>query len=207
MRDKDGFDLWAKTYEKDVVHIENRQTYPFAGYGEVLDLVARIVLDGGGGDVLDLGFGTGKLTQALYHQGCRVSGIDFSEEMCAIAKQRMPEAQLFCCDFSEGLPEVLRDIQFDFIISTYAFHHIPDAHKAAFLAYLQTHLKAHGEIVIGDVAFETEKQKKACREGNREVWDEREEYSVYSALKQELPRLCFQKISFCSGVFTLRAAR
>jgi demethylmenaquinone methyltransferase / 2-methoxy-6-polyprenyl-1,4-benzoquinol methylase len=40
--------------------------------------------------VLDVGCGTGDLSLLAFHRGCRVSGLDFSEEMLAVARRREP---------------------------------------------------------------------------------------------------------------------
>ncbi|MBU5294455.1 hypothetical protein FYJ27_02870 [Anaerosalibacter bizertensis] len=60
-------------------------------------------------------------------------------------------------DFSKGLPKALENIQFDYIISTYAMHHLEDKEKINFINKLDEYISNDGEIIIGDVAFETRK--------------------------------------------------
>ena len=46
----------------------------------------------GPGDVLDAGMGPGRLLAALERRSWRVSGVDVSAEMLALARARLPEA-------------------------------------------------------------------------------------------------------------------
>ena len=93
----------AEDYEQSVALSDADDRYPFAGYRDILDTICRNVLSQGAKDVLDIGFGTGTLSAALYAQGCRIYGQDFSAQMLRLAQDRMPKATLFCGDFSQGL--------------------------------------------------------------------------------------------------------
>ena len=48
------------------------------------------------GLILDLGCGTGRLMEALSRRGADVIGADRSEEMLAVARERLPNALLLC---------------------------------------------------------------------------------------------------------------
>ena len=148
-----GFDEWAAGYDASVRHSHDAGEYPFAGYDAVLSLIEARVNSRPGADVLDLGFGTGMLTARLYAAGHPVAGVDFSQNMLDAARTKMPCAELYLYDFTRGLPPALEGRTFDFIISTYAFHHVPDAGKPAFLLELSRRLSPGGECLIGDVAF------------------------------------------------------
>lgn len=207
MLNSEGFDLWADGYDKSVNLSEENGEYPFAGYRDILGEIYRRVMERGGGDVLDIGFGTGVLTSRLYAAGCRVAGVDFSEKMIAHAKAKMPEALLVRCDFSKALPEEITRRRFDFIISTYAFHHLRDGAKPDFLRGLSTLLKPGGEILIGDVSFETRRELEACREKYRDIWDSDEEYFVAEELQKTLAEgiACdYRKMSYCAGILCAR---
>ena len=78
MLDNKGFDLWADGYDKAVGLSDEENTYPFAGYKEVLGWIYRVIMDKPGAVVLDVGFGTAALTARLYENGCAVYGQDFS---------------------------------------------------------------------------------------------------------------------------------
>ena len=87
MLNQEEFDLWADDYDRTVGLSDEAQTYPFAGYREVLGRIFRIVLEKPGASVLDVGFGTGTLAAALYQRGCVVCGQDFSPRMIALAAE------------------------------------------------------------------------------------------------------------------------
>lgn len=118
MLNNKGFDLWADGYDKSVGMSDEDGTYPFAGYKQVLNEIYNRVLTDKCNTVLDIGFGTGTLTTKLYEQGCRIWGQDFSERMIALAKEKMPEAELHQGDFSKGLVEELKNNKYDTIIAT-----------------------------------------------------------------------------------------
>lgn len=204
MLDEKGFDLWADAYEQSVVDSEQKGTYPFAGYQELLEAIYRRVEEKNGKRVLDIGFGTGTLTQRLYAAGIAVTGIDFSTEMIRIAREKMPCARLLQADFSQGLPDELAHEEFDCIISTYALHHLDDVQKAALIRELREHLTSGGEILLGDVAFATVEERERCRAECGERWDAEELYGTAEELEQLVPGLIFRKISPCAGVFVIR---
>lgn len=204
MLNSKGFDMWANGYDKTVRDCVESGEYPFAGYKEVLNTVYDRIESAEGKTVLDIGFGTGILTKKLYDDGIKIYGIDFSDEMIRIAKEKMPEAVLLKHDFTEGLPLELKGKKFDFIISTYAIHHLTDNEKAAFIKVLKAHLTDKGEILFGDVAFDTRKNLELCRSRAGDDWDKDEIYIVKEDLQKEIPDIEFKKISFCSGVCIIR---
>ena len=65
---------------------------------------------------------------------------------------------------------------------------------------LRDHLNPGGQILIGDVAFETRSQLEQCRKDVGDEWDEEEIYFVVDELKKDLPQLTFTKISYCAGI-------
>ncbi|MDD4832786.1 MAG: class I SAM-dependent methyltransferase, partial [Clostridia bacterium] len=155
MLDKKGFNMWANGYDKSVGLSEEKNTYPFAGYKKVLNFIYKKILSGKkvNPKLLDIGFGTGTLTKKLYDRGCVITGVDFSDEMIKLAKNKMPNAKLFEADFSQGLPKEISGEKFDFIIATYSLHHLADEDKVTFLRTLLNNLTDDGIIFIGDVAF------------------------------------------------------
>ena len=62
MRDENGFDLWAKSYDAATLESYNSNTYPFAGYMKVIEKVYAEVVTNSYKSVLDIGFGTAFLT-------------------------------------------------------------------------------------------------------------------------------------------------
>lgn len=203
MLDNKGFDLWADGYDKSVGISDEDGTYPFAGYKRILNEIYNRVLTGRGNTVLDIGFGTGTLTNRLYEQGCHIWGQDFSERMIELARAKMPQAELFQGDFSKGLVEQLERNRYDTIIATYSLHHLPDEQKLRLIKSILPLLHDGGWLYIGDVAFETRAELERCRALIGEEWDDDEIYFVADELTKSFPQMKFEKFSFCAGLFSL----
>lgn len=198
------FDLWADGYDVSVGLSDENDTYPFAGYKAILNLIYREVLTREAPEVLDVGFGTGTLTARLWQRGCRITGLDFSPRMIELAREKMPDAELYQWDFSCGLPPQLGGRRFDFIVATYSLHHLTDEEKPGFLARLLGLLKPGGKLLIGDVAFRDRAGLERCRSSAGEEWDEEEFYFVWEELAPGLPgKAGFQEVSDCAGLIML----
>ena len=142
----------------------------------------------------------------LWADGYEIYGIDFSERMLEISKEKMPLAKLVQYDFSRGLPKELENIQFDYIISTYAMHHLEDEDKIKFINKLEEYLSRDGRIIIGDIAFETRELLEQCKVKYENYWDDEEIYFVFDELKEFFPEedISFTTISHCAGIIQLR---
>ena len=207
MLNNHGFDLWADSYDDSVRNADEGNQYPFAGYTHLMNAVYGTIMNQAPAKVLDIGFGTAKLTAKLYDAGNYITGIDFSSEMIKIALSKMPDATLLQWDFSLGIPPELRGNTFDFIVSTYALHHLTDDAKASFITGLLDLLKPNGSILIGDVCFNTRDELLACQASCGKDWDEEEIYFVFSELQARLCSSCnlsFHEFSFCSGIIEIR---
>ena len=203
MLDKNGFDLWADGYDKTVGISDAENTYPFAGYKNVLGSIFQTIMQKKNAVVLDVGFGTGILTTKLYENGCTVYGQDFSARMIELASQKMPRSHLYQGDFTQGLVKQLMSRRYDFIIATYSLHHLTDDQKNFFLRILLDRLNADGRILIGDVAFETRAQMEKCRRDAGDEWDDEEIYFIAEEMKRVFPSIAFEQVSFCAGIFSL----
>jgi ubiquinone/menaquinone biosynthesis C-methylase UbiE len=110
------FDAWSRVYDTRVVQ---RITYR-----PVHDAVIEALRRGMHRRVLDIGCGTGLLTQRVADlPGTRVVGCDFSHGMLTRAAIRTPAGSWVQGD-AGGLP--FGDGGFDVIVSTEAFHWFPD---------------------------------------------------------------------------------
>ena len=148
MLDNKGFDLWADGYDESVGLSDEENTYPFAGYKDILNTIYKEVLKSKADTVLDIGFGTGTLTFRLYENGIHIFGQDFSNEMIKIAQEKMPEAQLFAGDFTKGLCQDLLGKKYDAIIATYSLHHLTDEEKIPFIKSLVSFIVPLQSVLI-----------------------------------------------------------
>lgn len=93
--------------------------------------------------VADLGCGTGTLTRLLVDQGYAVDGVDFSPEMVARARVKVPEAQIVVGDAAE--PPLERSA-YDVVLSRHVLWALPD--PAAALARWVGLLRPGGHLVL-----------------------------------------------------------
>lgn len=112
----------------------------------VIDVFAELVLAGGGGPVVDVGCGTGRVTAYLHEAGLDVSGIDLSPGMLAVARRDNPaltfsEGSMFALDLPDaGLAGVL---------AWYSLVHTPLARIPAVLAQFHRVLAPGGYLQLG----------------------------------------------------------
>lgn len=203
MLDNNGFDLWADGYDASVAHADESDSYPFAGYRDVLGTIYSEVRARACRTVLDIGFGTGTLLRRFYQDGLTVNGVDFSQRMLELAQQNMKNARLYRHDFTQGLPSALQNKHYDAIISTYALHHLSDAEKPAFIRDLLSRLNPGGILLIGDVAFESRTKLNECRLACGDGWDDEEYYFVFDELSPVFKAATYTQVSSCAGIVML----
>lgn len=201
MLDSTGFDNWAGEYDKSIDKFSNG--YPFEGYYTVLSYVRNLVGLSRETKILDIGIGTGLLTYELYKNGGQVYGVDFSDKMIMKAKEKMPRGTFYKYDFNHGIPDEIKNIEFDYIVSSYAIHHINDEEKINFIIELKKILKRNGKIIIADISFENKKDMEKCKEESGKFWDGEEFYftgnEMVSRLNKEEIGSKYIKISSCAG--------
>jgi len=203
MLDNHGFNLWAGDYDEAVEASDDDNTYPFAGYKDLMNVIYGTVMSQNPTTVLDIGIGTGTLTFKLYESGIKITGIDFSDEMLAIVREKMPTATLIKHDFTKGMPAEVRGAKYDFIISTYALHHLTDDEKVSFLLSATEHLNNNGKIIIGDVSFQNKADLDNCKISSGDEWDDDEFYFIFTELEEKLKdkyHLTYRQISHCAGI-------
>ena len=203
--DNKGFDKWAGKYDESISN--SAEGYPFEGYYKVLNYVQNCVDLTYGKIILDLGTGTGLLTNELYNKGGKIFGIDFSEEMIKKAKEKMPEGKFYQHDFNNGIPEEVKDIRFDYIVSSYALHHTVNEEKIKLILELRKLLKKSGKIIIADISFSTLNDMNRCKIESKNYWDSSEYYFIGKNITFTLNNLGIQaeyiKISSCAGVLII----
>ncbi len=96
-----------------------------------------------GRKVLDLCCGQGDLTHMLVQAGAQVSGLDFSAEMIALARNTAPDAELRQGD-AQALPYA--DGCFDAVVCNFGMMHLPEQPRA--LAEIQRVLVSGGDFAM-----------------------------------------------------------
>jgi SAM-dependent methyltransferase len=104
---------------------------------------------------VDLGAGTGFLTLPLATHVTGVLAIDIAEPMLATleqeaAKRHLANIETIVADLATvDLPAGGTDL----VVSSYALHHLTDAHKSALVRRARAWLRPGGRIVIADMMF------------------------------------------------------
>lgn len=121
--------------------LEFANTY-YLAYRDLPAIVSKHVH---GARALDFGCGTGRSTRLLQKFGLEVTGVDISEDMLKIARNRDPagDYRLVPEDDLSQFPAGI----FDAVLSAFAFDNIPGAAKIRIFADLAKLLKAKGVII------------------------------------------------------------
>jgi ubiquinone/menaquinone biosynthesis C-methylase UbiE len=156
-KDKWDFDGWAKNYDKDV-KIDQGSLKIYKNYEVILDTVFKKATKDVDKQVeaLEIGVGTGNLANRFLSEGFNITGLDQSREMLNVAKEKFPNLKLRLGEF---LKIPFENNTFDIIVSTYAFHHLNDAEKGVAIKEMLRVLRSNGKIIIGDLMFQSEKEK------------------------------------------------
>lgn len=119
---------------------------PFHNFFYLKDAVLSMLGKNKNRCILDLGCGNGYLANFLIDRGYNVYGTDGSAQGIAIARQKRPD-RFFVQDLSTGsLPDDLKSISFDTIISTEVIEHLYD--PEGFIEFCKNTLLKNGEIII-----------------------------------------------------------
>jgi putative AdoMet-dependent methyltransferase len=202
---KELFDNWAEGYDAS---IQGEDTFPFAGYEEVLQEIVRRAAPEPGMRVLDVGTGTGNLAAVFLDRGCDVWGLDFSKKMLEKAAEKYPQAHFVEVDLRDDLLNAFPH-PFDRIVSAYALHEFDLPTKVNVLGRLVAdHLAPGGYVVVGDVAFPSAKAHEVAHQRWEALWDEEEHYWVASQARIALLSVGleveYSQLSCCGGVFRIR---
>jgi demethylmenaquinone methyltransferase / 2-methoxy-6-polyprenyl-1,4-benzoquinol methylase len=109
-------------------------------------LVSRIPTDGG--NVLDVATGTGLVAERLLRAGHRVTGLDQSADMLAVARKRFGETVELVEASADALP--FADASFDHLTFTYLLRYVDD--PAAVMAELARVVRPSGTIAMLEFA-------------------------------------------------------
>ncbi len=100
-------------------------------------------------NVLDVGCGTGNFLKILEdsNKNLNLYGIDISEKMLKIAKNKLKNTKLFI----NQAEKINSKEKFDYIFTTDAFHHL--SNREMFVKKSYKALKKQGTIIIADLSF------------------------------------------------------
>lgn len=96
--------------------------------------------------ILDIGCGTGRITTQIYKFTKKITGIDISKEMLAIAQRKLPEVTFQQINIEDGIP--YNDNTFDKVISSLTFQFLSDIKFP--LTEIRRVLKPNGVAYISD---------------------------------------------------------
>jgi tRNA (cmo5U34)-methyltransferase len=147
MKAEEHFNDRADRYE---ALIEKIVSHPGIFFG-----TAAACVPGGEIAVLELGSGTGYVTELLLAQNpeAQITCIDMTPEMLSVARAK---PALRGVTFLEGdFRDVWPGGRFDCVISTLCLHHLPDADRAALIRRIHSTLNEGGRFINGD-AFRPE---------------------------------------------------
>ncbi len=179
------FENWADSYEKFV--FENQQSFPFKGYLELVDAIINTIESQS--NIFDLGIGTGYISYKLYtEKKCQIYGVDLSEKMVEISKNRIKDAHIIQFDFDnyQDLDWSVFPKDINYFIGTYFFHHYNDENKIKIIDFLLTHINPNAKIIIGDIGFLNHDLLIENKIRLAKEWDDSEYYFELESLKKSL---------------------
>ncbi|MEO2209953.1 methyltransferase domain-containing protein [Paenibacillus amylolyticus] len=124
--------------------------YLYHNYDEALEQTAHWISPALGEKGLDIGTGTGNLAGKLLQHGTDMTAIDQSREMLRRCRTKYPEMHVKLGNFL-ALP--FTDHSFDFVVSSFAFHHLSPDQQGLALQEIQRVLTLRGRIGLTDLMF------------------------------------------------------
>ncbi|MBX0359357.1 MerR family transcriptional regulator [Halobacillus sp. Nhm2S1] len=167
-RDRWNFDEQAKDYDDNIKTTEYRFNV-HEHYDEALSKAHTWVEASSGEKVVDIGAGTGNLTGLFVDQGIPMVAVDQSKEMLKVCAEKHPQTDIRLGHFL-SLP--LNDKEVNFVVSSYALHHLTDEDKELALAEMDRILGDNGRVVIADLMFRDDSHRKSVLESYQESGNE-----------------------------------
>ena len=184
-RDHWDFDRQALVHD-ELVYNAKHGSSKHPGYEQTLRTVVQWVHPIPGEQGLDIGTGTGNLAAQFLAQQVHMVGIDQSQAMLKQCKRKFPSFETRLGNFL-AIPYL--DHSFDFVVSSYALHHLTDEQKPLALEEMRRVLKPHGRICIADLMFENRAERvsylaKLAQAGEQAILDQMEQ--AYYADRSQL---------------------
>ncbi|CAI6080962.1 2-methoxy-6-polyprenyl-1,4-benzoquinol methylase, mitochondrial [Paenibacillus sp. JJ-100] len=153
--DRWNYDRQAAIHDQRVQAEGNTADKPFNlyhNYDEALEQTAQWISPVIGEVGLDIGTGTGNLAGKMLDKGAIMTGIDQSREMLRNCRKKYPQMQVKLGNFL-ALP--FADQSFDFVVSSFAFHHLGPDQQYLALEEIQRVLKttSTSRICLTDLMF------------------------------------------------------
>ncbi|MEW9698332.1 methyltransferase domain-containing protein [Paenibacillus sp. SI8] len=155
-RDHWNFDAKAARFDLQLVNRDPSSTVysdsltplpPSAAYEAALTRIAEFISPSPGDKGLDIGTGTGNLASKLHALGADMSAIDQSKEMLKLAAIKHSAIEL---KLGNVLAIPFLDGQFDFIVSSFATHHLTEAQRELAWNEMFRVLKPGGRMCLAD---------------------------------------------------------
>jgi putative AdoMet-dependent methyltransferase len=143
-KDEWDFNRLAPTHDERVAANAGQ----YADYDQALDFIVQRVAPKREERGLDIGTGTGNLASRLMERGASMSGVDQSKEMLRLCQRKHPGLDTRIGNFL-ALPFL--EEQFDFVVTSFAFHHLADEQQRLALEEMCRVLKPGGRICIADL--------------------------------------------------------
>jgi len=143
-KDQWNYDKLARLHDQRVLS----DTAAYQDYELALDLTVKWVSPAFGELGLDIGAGTGNLAGKLMERGATMAAVDQSIEMLKQCRAKYPMMETKLGNFL-AIPYL--DGKFDFIVSSFAFHHLTDEQKTLAIEEMRRVLKPHGRICMTDL--------------------------------------------------------
>ena len=105
--------------------------------------------------LIEIGCGTGTFARAAAQQCQQVYAVDVSQVMLEYARKKAEQDNITNIQFIHGgfLSYEHAEAPVDFVITKFAFHHLPDFWKMVALQRMAAMLKAEGILYLRDVIF------------------------------------------------------
>lgn len=161
-----------KHFNKEAEAFDNQVLKNIPKYPEMLTVLINAIPDNKENPkVLDLGCGTGNITQKLLTRfpQAEVTCLDLSENMIKIAKNKLSQyksIKYIIGDFTET--EITE--KYDAIISSLALHHIPndkekqEMYKAIYEALNENGVFYNADVILGNSTYNEELNNKIAQE-------------------------------------------
>lgn len=117
-------------------------------YEKILDRVKNEIDISHYETVIDVGCGTGALSQVLYEKGLKVTGIDAAQKMIKLAEKRLNNKDINLVHASALEPIPFDDKSFDVAISSYVMHGMKGYERKK--AYVEISRIAKHRVIIHD---------------------------------------------------------